>query len=72
MYFQQFLDQLHGCASYLIASRETHEAAVVDPSMQIEQYEDLLRSRDFTLNYVIDTHVHADHISGARHTGRGA
>ncbi|HEY7022636.1 MAG TPA: rhodanese-like domain-containing protein [Ktedonobacterales bacterium] len=66
MYFQQFLDQLHGCASYLIASRERHEAAVVDPSMQIEQYEDLLRSRDFTLKYVVDTHVHADHISGAR------
>jgi len=66
MYFQQFLDQLHGCASYLIASRETHEAAVVDPSMSIEQYDDLLKARGFTLRYVIDTHVHADHISGAR------
>jgi hydroxyacylglutathione hydrolase len=66
MYFQQFLDQTHGCASYLIASRETHEAAVVDPSMRIEQYDDLLRARGFTLKYVIDTHVHADHISGAR------
>jgi hydroxyacylglutathione hydrolase len=66
MYFQQLLDQLHGCASYLIASRSTHEAAVVDPSMRIEQYDDLLRARDFTLRYVIDTHVHADHVSGAR------
>ena len=66
MYFQQFLDLTHGCASYLIASRETHEAAVVDPSMQIEHYGDLLRARDFTLKYVIDTHVHADHVSGAR------
>jgi glyoxylase-like metal-dependent hydrolase (beta-lactamase superfamily II)/rhodanese-related sulfurtransferase len=66
MYFQQFLDQLHGCASYLVASRETREAAVVDPSMQTAQYEDLLRSRDFVLRHVIDTHVHADHISGAR------
>jgi hydroxyacylglutathione hydrolase len=66
VYFQQFLDQTHGCASYLIASRETREAAVVDPSMQIEQYDELLRARDFTLKLVIDTHVHADHISGAR------
>jgi hydroxyacylglutathione hydrolase len=66
MFFQQFLDQTHGCASYLIASRETHEAAVVDPSMCIEQYDELLRARDFTLRYVIDTHVHADHISGGR------
>ena len=63
MYFQQFLDQLHGCASYLIASRETHEAAVVDPAMRVGQYDELLRMRDFTLKYVIDTHVHA---------GRGA
>jgi glyoxylase-like metal-dependent hydrolase (beta-lactamase superfamily II)/rhodanese-related sulfurtransferase len=66
MYFQQFLDQTHGCASYLVASRETHEAAVVDPAMRVEQYDELLRARGFTLRYVIDTHVHADHISGAR------
>ena len=66
MYFQQFLDQTHGCASYLIASRQTHEAAVIDPAMRVEQYDDLLHGRDFTLKYVIDTHVHADHISGAR------
>jgi glyoxylase-like metal-dependent hydrolase (beta-lactamase superfamily II)/rhodanese-related sulfurtransferase len=66
MYFQQILDQTHGCASYLVASRETREAAVVDPAMRIEQYDELLRMRDFTLKYVIDTHVHADHVSGAR------
>src|SRR5579884_942210 len=67
MYFKQFLDEHLGCASYLVASRETHEAAVVDPSLQTDQYDALLRERDFTLRYAIDTHVHADHISGARH-----
>ena len=66
MYFQQFLDQTHGCASYLIASRETQEAAVVDPAWQLEPYEELLRARALTLRYVIDTHIHADHLSGAR------
>jgi glyoxylase-like metal-dependent hydrolase (beta-lactamase superfamily II)/rhodanese-related sulfurtransferase len=66
MYFQQFLDQTHGCASYLIASRETHEATIVDPAMRIEQYDELLRMRGFMVKYVIDTHVHADHVSGAR------
>jgi hydroxyacylglutathione hydrolase len=66
MYFKQFLDERCGCASYLIASRQSHEAAVVDPAMDPGQYDDLLRERGFRLKYVIDTHVHADHVSGAR------
>jgi len=66
MYFKQILDERCGCASYLIASRQSHEAAVVDPSIEIEQYRALLAERDFTLRYVIDTHVHADHVSGGR------
>jgi glyoxylase-like metal-dependent hydrolase (beta-lactamase superfamily II)/rhodanese-related sulfurtransferase len=66
MYFKQFLDELCGCASYVIASRETHEAAVVDPSINVQQYLDLLDERAFRLKYAIDTHVHADHVSGAR------
>jgi len=66
VYFKQILDERCGCASYLIASRKSHEAAIVDPSIEIEQYEPLLRERGFQLRYVIDTHVHADHVSGAR------
>ncbi len=66
MYFKQILDERCGCASYLIASRSSHEAAIVDPSIDSEQYEELLEERDFRLRYVIDTHVHADHVSGAR------
>jgi hydroxyacylglutathione hydrolase len=66
MYFKQILDERCGCASYMIASRQSHEAAIVDPSIQTEQYEELLQERDFRLRYLIDTHVHADHVSGAR------
>jgi glyoxylase-like metal-dependent hydrolase (beta-lactamase superfamily II)/rhodanese-related sulfurtransferase len=66
MYFKQILDERCGCASYLVASRQSHEAAIVDPSIETEQYEGLLRERNFRLRYVIDTHVHADHVSGAR------
>ena len=77
MYFKQILDERCGCASYLIASRQSHEAAIVDPSVQLDQYDELLRERDFSLRYVIDTHVHADHVSGARrlaaaHAAEGA
>ena len=66
MYFKQFLDERHGCASYLLASRQTGEAAVIDPALATEQYDAILRERGFTLHYVIDTHIHADHVSGAR------
>jgi glyoxylase-like metal-dependent hydrolase (beta-lactamase superfamily II)/rhodanese-related sulfurtransferase len=66
MYFKQILDERCGCASYVIASRETHEAAIVDPSVHLDEYDALLRERRFTLRYVVDTHVHADHVSGAR------
>jgi glyoxylase-like metal-dependent hydrolase (beta-lactamase superfamily II)/rhodanese-related sulfurtransferase len=66
MYFKQILNERCGCASYLIASRQSREAVVVDPSTELAEYEALLKERDFTLRYVIDTHVHADHLSGAR------
>src|SRR3989442_597679 len=66
MYFKQVLDERCGCASYLIASRQSREVVIVDPSINTEQYEPLLHERDFRLRYLIDTHVHADHVSGAR------
>ena len=66
MYFKQVLDEHCGCASYIIASRESHEAAIVDPAIVTDHYEEVLAERGFTLRYVIDTHVHADHVSGAR------
>src|SRR5215212_4471156 len=66
MYFKQLLDERCGCASYLVASRQSHEAAIIDPSVVIEEYETLLAQRGFRLRYAIDTHIHADHVSGAR------
>jgi glutamate/tyrosine decarboxylase-like PLP-dependent enzyme len=48
MYFKQFLDERGGCASYVIAARRTHEAAVVDPGIETGPYEALLRERGFT------------------------
>jgi len=42
------------------------EAIVIDPEIDIEQYLDLVKQRGYTIRYVADTHVHADHITGAR------
>ena len=66
MYFKQFLNERCGCASYIVASRRTHDAAVIDPAIETGPYDALLRERGFRLRYVIDTHIHADHVSGAR------
>ncbi len=65
MYFKQILNERCGCASYLVAC-QTGEAAVVDPAIDIAEYEALLQERGLRLRCVIDTHVHADHVSGAR------
>jgi glyoxylase-like metal-dependent hydrolase (beta-lactamase superfamily II)/rhodanese-related sulfurtransferase len=66
MYFKQILNEKCGCASYMIASRKTREAAIVDAASDVEPYNALLLEREFRLRYMIDTHIHADHISGAR------
>lgn len=51
-----------GCLSYVVRSGE--DAVVVDPSRQIEAYEDFVAGLGARIVYVFDTHVHADHISG--------
>lgn len=66
MYFKQILDEHNGCASYIIGSGTAGEAAVIDPGVNLDPYEAVLRERSLRLRYVIDTHVHADHVSGAR------
>ena len=66
MYFKQFLHDDLGCSSYFIASRASREAAVIDPQRRIKQYIDLAAKRDYKIIAIVDTHLHADHISGNR------
>lgn len=53
-----------GCLSYIIYSKKDGSAAVVEPSIFIEEYQDYARANGLTIKYVIDTHAHADHFSG--------
>ena len=66
MYFKQFLHDDLGCSSYLIASRDSRKAAVIDPHRDVQQYLDLASERGYNIVAVIDTHLHADHVSGNR------
>ena len=64
MLFKQFVDDDLGCASYLIGCEEAGEAVVVDPAYAIEQYLDEAERRDMRIVRVLETHTHADHVSG--------
>ena len=55
-----------GCLSYLIGSKSAKECFIVDPSQFIEEYADLANQFGFKIKGVIETHVHADHFSGAK------
>lgn len=53
-----------GCLGYVVGSRESGEAVVVDATRQIETYEIAAEEAGLTIAAAIDTHIHADHISG--------
>lgn len=62
MFFRQILHDDLGCASYLIANGG--EAAVIDPKWEIEDYLKLAEKNDFQITHILETHNHADHVSG--------
>jgi glyoxylase-like metal-dependent hydrolase (beta-lactamase superfamily II) len=53
-----------GCLSYVVGAGTT--AVVIDPSRELEQYRGVAAQHGWTITHVLDTHLHADHLSGAR------
>ena len=65
MLFRQLFDKSSSTYTYLIASAKGREALIIDPVLEnVERYIQLLKELDLKLVKVIDTHIHADHISG--------
>ena len=65
MLFRQLFHMGSGSYTYLLAGRPGGEALIIDPVReQVDRYLTLLRELDLTLAKVLDTHVHADHVSG--------
>jgi len=63
--FRQFFDSVSSTYTYLISSGYGREALIIDPVLEkTDQYIKLLNELDLRLVKVIDTHIHADHISG--------
>ena len=65
MIFKQFFDNTSSTYTYLISSGKGREALIIDPVLEnVETYISHLKELDLKLVKVIDTHIHADHISG--------
>src|SRR5690349_1675252 len=65
MIFRQLFDSVSGTYSYLLASRHGGEALILDPVLEkADRYCQLLRELDLKLVKAVDTHLHADHVTG--------
>ena len=64
MLFRQVLHEDLGCASYLVGDSVRGVGAVVDPQWEIEPYLRLSRLHGIKIDHVLETHNHADHVSG--------
>ena len=66
MIFRQVFDNKSSTYTYLIASAKGREAVIIDPVIEnVQSYIELLNELDLKLVKVIDTHIHADHVTGA-------
>ena len=66
MIFKQVFDQKSSTYTYIIASAKGREALIIDPVLEnVEDYIKILNQLNLKLVKVIDTHIHADHVTGA-------
>jgi glyoxylase-like metal-dependent hydrolase (beta-lactamase superfamily II)/rhodanese-related sulfurtransferase len=67
MIFQQLINEDAGCLSYLIGCSQAGGAIVIDPARdRIDEYLRLARKKGLKVSHILETHTHADHISGGR------
>src|SRR3984957_12896159 len=65
MIFRQLFDATSGTYTYLLASRHGGEALIIDPVLErVDRYLQLVRELDLKLVKAVDTHLHADHVTG--------
>jgi hydroxyacylglutathione hydrolase len=63
--FQQILNEEAGCLSYLIGCTQAGHAVIVDPARdRVDEYVAMARRKGLTVSDILETHVHADHVSG--------
>lgn len=66
MFFRQIAVEGMGCLSYFIGCMRTRSACVVDPKRDVEVYLDIAYQYGMEIDYIFETHIHEDHVSGNR------
>jgi hydroxyacylglutathione hydrolase len=66
MYFKQVFDKKLAQYAYIIGCQKNGEAIVIDPMRDIDQYEKIAASEGLKVTAAVDTHIHADYVSGLR------
>jgi glyoxylase-like metal-dependent hydrolase (beta-lactamase superfamily II)/rhodanese-related sulfurtransferase len=64
MHLEQFFIDGLGCASYLVGDEGAAVAVIVDPDRDVQKYLDAAGVHGLTITHIIETHLHADHVSG--------
>ena len=65
-FVKQITIEGEGCLGYIVADEDSKEAAIIDPRHDlVETFLDELKAKNLKLKIVLDTHTHADHLSGA-------
>jgi len=66
MYFKQFFDEKLAQYAYMVGCQANGTAVIIDPMRDIDQYIDHAANQNLTITAAVDTHIHADYISGLR------
>jgi len=64
--FRQYVRKDTGCCTYLFGATPFGDCVIVDPLMDFERFLPPSGGKEYHVKHVIDTHIHADHLSGAR------
>jgi len=66
MFFQHVYDKSLAQASYFIGCQKAGVAAVIDPKRDVDTYLEIAKQNNMTITHIMETHIHADFLSGAR------
>src|SRR5574341_1574487 len=66
LFIEPFVDEGLGNSAYLVGAHATHQAALIDPLRDVDRYLAAAERLSVKITHVLDTHLHADFISGAR------
>ena len=66
MFFQHVYDKSLAQASYFIGCQKAGVAAVIDPKRDVDTYLEIAKQNNMTITHILETHIHADFLSGAR------